>query len=68
MFEFLLFGIIFGIAEDLIAVFFVTGEPITWKIVGIVVLVAIPFAIVGELIADNIDFIRLYEKFFKRNA
>jgi hypothetical protein len=61
-FEFLVFGIIIGIAEDLIVVAFATGEPITWKIVGIVVLVAIPFAILGELIVDNIDFTKHIEK------
>jgi len=68
MFEFLLFGIVFGIAEDLIAIFFATGKPITWEVIGIVVIIAIPFAIIGELVADNIDFIRLFRKFFKRNS
>lgn len=68
MFEFLLFGLVFGIAEDLIAIFFATGESITWKIFGIVILVAIPFAIIGELVADNIDFTRLFWKIFRRRS
>lgn len=53
--EFAVFGIIVGVIEDLIAVKFATGEPITMKIVGIVVLITIPFAIISELIVDNID-------------
>ena len=66
MFEFLFFGIIFGIAEDLIAIYFATGERITWEIIGIVIVIAIPFAIIGELFADNIDFVRIFRKIFKR--
>lgn len=54
--EFLVFGIIIGIVEDLIAVKLTTGDMITWTMVGIIVLVTIPFAIIGELIVDNIDF------------
>lgn len=53
--EFLIFGVLMGIAEDLIAVTLSTGEPITWKIVGVITLVAIPFAAFGELIVDRIE-------------
>lgn len=60
--EFLLFGIIVGVIEDLIAVKFATGATITWKTVGIIVLVTIPFAIIGELIVDNIDFVSKLHK------
>ncbi|MDD5552087.1 MAG: hypothetical protein PHI88_02955 [Candidatus Pacebacteria bacterium] len=66
IFEFLIFGIVIGIAEDLIAIKVTTGEPITLRIVGIIVLIAIPFAIIGELIADNIDFVKIYRKIFNR--
>jgi len=57
--EFLVFGVIMGIVEDLIAINFATGETITWTIVLIVTLVAIPFAVIGELIVDRI---RLFPK------
>jgi hypothetical protein len=53
--EFLVFGVIMGITEDLIAVTLATGEPITMKIIFIVTLVAIPFAAIGELIVDRVD-------------
>ena len=66
VFEFLIFGIVIGIVEDLIAIKVTTGEPITLRIVGIIVLIAIPFAIIGELVADNIDFVKIYRKIFNR--
>ncbi|MBI1978856.1 MAG: hypothetical protein HYS62_02205 [Candidatus Aenigmarchaeota archaeon] len=46
-----------GIIEDLIAVTLSTGEPLTWKILGIIALVAIPFAAIGELIVDRMELI-----------
>jgi len=68
IFEFLIFGIVIGITEDLIAIKFATGEPITLKIIGIVVLVAIPFAIVGEVIFDKIDFSKIFKRIFERKS
>lgn len=55
--EFLIFGVLMGIVEDLIALTVITGEPVTLEIIGIVALVAIPFAIIGELIVDYQDII-----------
>lgn len=66
-FEFLFFGIIVGVIEDLIAVKVTTGEPITWRIFGIIVLIAIPFAVIGELLVDKIDFVALFQKLFRKN-
>jgi len=68
IFEFLIFGIVIGITEDLIAIKFATGEPITLKIIGIVVLVAIPFAIVGEVIFDKIDFSKIFKRIFEKKS
>ena len=42
-----------GVAEDLIAVKLTTGEPITSRTLAIIILVAIPFAIIGELVVDR---------------
>jgi len=64
--EFLIFGIVVGVIEDVIAVAIATGEPITWKIVGIIIAVAIPFAYLGEVVADQVDFISLLEKCFSK--
>jgi hypothetical protein len=66
--EFLLFGIAIGIVEDILAVSITTGEPITWTIVGIIVLIAIPFAILGEVIVDNVDFASAIDRYILRRA
>lgn len=60
--EFLIFGIAMGVVEDLIAVTLITGEAITWRTIFIVILVAIPFAAIGELIVDRIEFPRKKRK------
>ena len=55
--EFFIFGVVMGVVEDVIAVHFATGQQITWHVVGIIVIVAIPFAAIGELIVDRTDLI-----------
>jgi len=64
--EFLIFGIIFGVVEDLIAVNVVTGQQITPRTVGIVIIIAIPFALVGEILVDQIDFTKILKRIFGR--
>ncbi len=66
VFELLIFGIFVGILEDLIAIKLATGDPITWKVVGIVVVVAIPFAFLGEVVFDNIDFSEIFRRWFEK--
>lgn len=51
--EFFVVGVLFGISEDLIAIFFATGESITPRIFLVAALVAIPFAAFSELIVDS---------------
>ncbi len=53
--EFMIFGLVMGVVEDLIVITLLTGKAITLEVVGIVFLVTLPFAIVGELIVDNTD-------------
>lgn len=54
--DFFIIGIILGIVEDLIAIWLVTSSGITWHVIGIVILVAVPFAFFNEIIADHPDF------------
>jgi len=68
IFEFLIFGILIGITEDLIAIKFATGEPIIFKIIGIVILIAIPFAVLGEVIFDRIDFASMLKRLFGKRT
>ncbi len=51
--EFLVIGILVGLAEDLLAIFFATDAKISWRVTWIVLLVAIPFAVLSELIVDH---------------
>jgi hypothetical protein len=61
-FEFLIFGIALGITEDLLAIWFATDAKITWHVFVIVLLVTIPFAVVGELIVDRVHWFKWIRK------
>lgn len=65
IFEFLLFGIVIGVIEDMLAVMLTTGESITYQTFLIIVAIAIPFAILGEIFADNVDFTPLFRRFIR---
>ena len=63
--EFLVFGILIGTVEDLIAISLITEAEITWDVLKIVVLVAIPFAFLGEVLVDKIDFVEIFEIWYR---
>jgi len=50
--EFFVVGFLMGIAEDLIAIRYATDAAITWNVVVVAALVALPFAAFSELIVD----------------
>jgi hypothetical protein len=54
--EFAIIGVVMGTFEDSIAVYFVTGEKVTFDTVWIIVLVAIPFAFISEYVVDHPKF------------
>lgn len=54
--EFFVVGVVFGISEDLIAIFFATGESISPRIFLVAAFVAIPFAAFSELVVDSEKF------------
>lgn len=60
--EFLIFGVIMNLVETLIAITLTTGQHITLKMIGIAILVVIPFAAIGELIVDRTDLIPVNKK------
>ena len=60
--EFLIFGVAMGVVEDMIAIKVVTGESITIHSILIILIVAVPFAAIGELIVDRIEFPRKKRK------
>lgn len=63
--EFLVIGIGMGITEDMIAVLLATGESFSWHILWIVVIVAIPFAFISEIVVDHPKFWKyVFPRFF----
>lgn len=65
--EFLVIGIVMGVTEDVIAIAVATEATITLEIIGIIILVAIPFAAVSELIVDHPAF-GVFEQIVERVA
>jgi len=68
VFELLVFGIVIGITEDILAIKLATNEPITWGVIGIVVAIAIPFALLGEVVFDRIDFSKIFKRMFEKDT
>ena len=62
--EFLIIGVFFGLIEDIIAVEAVAHIRITPRVIFIILAVAIPFAVLSELIVDHPRFWELL--WFKR--
>ncbi len=54
--EFLIVGIGMGVTEDLLAVWFVSGEPVRFGDLWIVLVIALPFAFLSEWVVDHPDF------------
>tara|TARA_Y100000310_G_C20492598_1_gene719981 strand:- start:50 stop:292 length:243 start_codon:yes stop_codon:yes gene_type:complete len=65
--EFLIFGVVMGLAEDLLAVKLATDAPITWTVFWIVLAVTIPFAVIGELIVDRKQWLPKFKKTVKKD-
>ena len=63
--EFLIFGIILGVTEDMIAVMLVTDESFTLRMLGIIIVVTIPFAAFSELVVDSDEY-RITERILGR--
>lgn len=53
--EFMIFGMVMGVIEDLIAISILTGEVFTLNTIWIVTMVTLPFAILGEIFIDRKD-------------
>lgn len=51
--EFLVIGVFFGLIEDLIAVEAVSDVAITPRVLLIILGVAVPFAVISELVVDH---------------
>jgi len=54
--EFFVIGVLFGIAEDLIAITLATEGVFEWRYIGTAAVVAIPFAFISEIVVDHPNF------------
>jgi hypothetical protein len=54
--EFLIIGVAMGLLEDIIAITLATDASIDFRVIWIVLLVAIPFAFISEIIVDHPKF------------
>ncbi|MFB6209330.1 MAG: hypothetical protein ABEJ56_04315 [Candidatus Nanohaloarchaea archaeon] len=63
--EFLIIGVVLGVFEDMLAVMLVTGESFSLEMLGIVLIVAVPFAAFSELVVDSKEYLMI-EKIVSR--
>lgn len=56
--EFFVVGVIFNLADNLLSIRVATDAPITPQIVGLVLILTIPFAVVSELLVDGNNIFR----------
>jgi hypothetical protein len=54
--EFLLIGVVMGVVEDLIAIAIATDAEINFNVIWVVLVVAIPFAYLSEVVVDHPKF------------
>lgn len=65
--EFFVIGLAMGVTEDLLAIHFATDAKITPHVFKVAFLVALPFAVISELVVDFGFFKRLIFKNFKNH-
>ncbi|MBU0572225.1 hypothetical protein KKH23_00970 [Patescibacteria group bacterium] len=63
LFEFFVLGVCMGVVEDIIAIHFATDTIITLQTFKVAVLVAVPFAIIAEILVD----LKVFRKVFFKN-
>lgn len=59
--EFFVIGVLMGVSEDLLAIHFATEATITPHVFLVATIVALPFAIISELVVD----LELFRHIFK---
>ncbi len=54
--EFFVIGVLFGVAEDLLAITLAIDGVFKWQYLGVAAMVAVPFAFLSEIIVDHPNF------------
>ena len=60
--EFLFIGVFVGMIEDLLAIIITTDAKIDPKMIFVVLLIALPFAFLSEIVVDHPKFWKLFFK------
>ena len=63
--EFLIIGVFMGVIEDMIAIVFATDAKVEWNVIFVVIIVAIPFAFLSEIVVDHPEF---WNKIFNKKS
>ena len=63
--EFFIVGLALGVIEDLIAIWLATDSYIDLRVILIAALVALPFAIISEIVVDQKRFPKFIKKLLK---
>jgi len=63
--EFVIFGLISNLADNLLSLYFLTDQIINLRILLGAIVIVIPFAILEELIVDHPDFWHKFGKIFR---
>lgn len=58
--EFVIFGLISNLADNLLSLYFLTDQVINPRIILGAIVIVIPFAIIEELVVDHPDFWRKF--------
>ncbi len=56
--EFFVVGVIFNLADNLLSISVVTDAAITPQIIGLVLILTVPFAVISELVVDGNNIFR----------
>jgi len=64
--EFFFIGLVMGVVEDLLAIHFATDAQITLQTFKVAFLVALPFAVISELLVDLKLFQKVLRRYFKK--
>ncbi|MFH1326465.1 MAG: hypothetical protein ABIH48_03275 [Candidatus Falkowbacteria bacterium] len=62
--EFIVIGLFMGMIEDILAVVLTTDSSLSFNMLGIIFLIALPFAFVSEYVVDHP---RFWQIFFKEH-
>jgi len=66
--EFFVIGLMMGVLEDVLAIYFATDAEITLSTLKVAVFVAFPFAVISELVVDSKKFRRFIKRILNKNG